>query len=854
MTLQTEITRWSYAGDGTADDFDYERKITAASDLTVYLISGAGVEYLQTFGVDYTVSGVGANAGGTVTFSTPPGIGYTVLIYCTAAYTQPTDLLNSGRFLPESHQNAFDRLAGLIQQLNDRLKRTFRFNIRDEEVSDARLSDALGKFPYIDADGELTFVTGDPTQPGSYSTYVLTPTDGATTIAVPEVYTPGSSDLSVYKNGLKLVVGIDYTEASTTSIALTVPIVGGDVIELMLRDVFNIIQASYERHEQTITGLTSPTITLTTMDYTPNMNLIDVFMNGVRLDSTQYIETSSTIITLAFTPIALDSFTIIAGRPIDVNGGVPGPQGPPGADGAPGANGAPGAPGAPGANGAPGAPGAPGTPGADGVDGSDGVDGKDGSRTLSLRTNYSAFGTSAAWGYIYLHGFDDAGLAADVDGEVNFNGQPRTVPKGNIFTTQDVEEGWILFETNIASSPFAGKRIGAAKKARTGWVYDNGFWSTFTATSTMIAIGTYRHEGGYVITSVALGNGIALDAVHYEKSHVVMAGDIEDGAISDLAAFSSTLRPISVVSSLPALPSADYPNGSLIYLTSDKKIYRADYTGTPDVWVRSVDGADITAGTVTAAGLAADLVLATLFRTAGSGARVEIEGGGHAFPFWIGTNTKGTASGTPGSGAKVYYDRVADEFAVTGKLVASYFQAPTAGASSYILSSGGKQCAASSVIAGGAVSMSSSSDVTWSYDGEMFAATDRLLPPDGGTANTDQHRRLATAQQPFMVVFSGLALWEAGASANIDMVLQYSYDGGSNWYTAVTWNLNTGDPGFEVRETLCKAKAGFSGSETLDFRMGMRNTVAASTNSIKGKYLVYIDNLTGSTATAVTLT
>ena len=318
MTLQTEITRWSYAGDGTADDFDYQRKITAATDLTVYLISGAGVEYLQTFGVDYTVSGVGANAGGTVTFSTPPGIGYTVLIYCTAAYTQPTDLLNSGRFLPESHQNAFDRLAGLIQQLNDRIKRTFRFNIRDDEVAEARLSDAIGKFPYVDANGELTFVTGDPTQPLTHDVHIVYPSNGATVITVPAAYVPGSYDLSVYLNGVKQVIGVDYTETSTTSITLTNAATGGDVIEFDIGTVYDVTLAQSSREEQSFTGLTAPTITLTTISYTPGTESLDVFMNGVRLASSQYTETNTTTVTLGFTPVALDEFTVVVGRVMDV--------------------------------------------------------------------------------------------------------------------------------------------------------------------------------------------------------------------------------------------------------------------------------------------------------------------------------------------------------------------------------------------------------------------------------------------------------------------------------------------------------------------------------------------------------
>jgi len=89
-----------------------------------------------------------------------------------------------------------------------------------------------------------------------------------------------------------------------------------------------------------------------------------------------------------------------------------------------------------------------------------------------------------------------------------------------------------------------------------------------------------------------------------------------------------------------------------------------------------IDGSLLVANSVTAAKLEADLVLAGLIRTAGSGNRVELEQDSAGdFPFWIGSGSKGTVSGSPGSGARVFYDASIDELEITGSLKAETFSA-----------------------------------------------------------------------------------------------------------------------------------------------------------------------------------
>jgi hypothetical protein len=79
---------------------------------------------------------------------------------------------------------------------------------------------------------------------------------------------------------------------------------------------------------------------------------------------------------------------------------------------------------------------------------------------------------------------------------------------------------------------------------------------------------------------------------------------LEDGAVT-LAKHADGLRPIQNVATLPTLPSATYPAGAVVFLTSDSKLYRS--TGT--AWTAAVPAVDLT-GQVTTAQIADNAIKA----------------------------------------------------------------------------------------------------------------------------------------------------------------------------------------------------------------------------------------------------
>lgn len=111
-------------------------------DLNVYRIDATtGAATIQTLGVDYTLTGAGdpevdGNATGVLTLVSPLTIGGpSLFIERVMEVEQPTDIVNQGRFFPEVHEDAFDRLTMLIQQADASGRGAIRVAIGDPEPS-----------------------------------------------------------------------------------------------------------------------------------------------------------------------------------------------------------------------------------------------------------------------------------------------------------------------------------------------------------------------------------------------------------------------------------------------------------------------------------------------------------------------------------------------------------------------------------------------------------------------------------------------------------------------------------------------------------------------------------------------
>ncbi|EPN1976163.1 hypothetical protein ACTV6M_000858 [Escherichia coli] len=117
MTVSTEVNHNEYTGNGVTTSFPYTFRVFNKSDLVVQVIDLDENITVLDLDTDYTVTGAGGYNGGNVILSKALANGYQISILRELPVTQETDLRNQGKFFAEVHEDAFDKLTMLIQQV-----------------------------------------------------------------------------------------------------------------------------------------------------------------------------------------------------------------------------------------------------------------------------------------------------------------------------------------------------------------------------------------------------------------------------------------------------------------------------------------------------------------------------------------------------------------------------------------------------------------------------------------------------------------------------------------------------------------------------------------------------------------
>lgn len=129
MTIETTANRISYTGSGTTGPFSFPYYFLADGDLTVIKTTIAdGTEDTLTLTTDYTVSGAGEAAGGSVTLVATLSSSYKLTIIRDPDILQPADYPANDRFPAATHEEALDRATMIMQRLNDLIDRSFRLS------------------------------------------------------------------------------------------------------------------------------------------------------------------------------------------------------------------------------------------------------------------------------------------------------------------------------------------------------------------------------------------------------------------------------------------------------------------------------------------------------------------------------------------------------------------------------------------------------------------------------------------------------------------------------------------------------------------------------------------------------
>lgn len=230
MTVTTTTSRISYAGNGVTTAFSVPFYFLAAADLVVIRTTATGTTTL-VLNTDYTVTGAGVPAGGTVTCTVAPTVGQSLVIFRAPAETQTTDYQPNDPFPAETHERALDKLTMIAQRLKDLISRSFT-------LSDGDTSGASTQLPTPQANrliGWNTSANGlqnvDPssllTIAGSsgFSTQTFNGTGAQTAFTLSA--NPGAiANLEVFVGGVRQTPTTNYTVSGTTLTFFVAPAAG----------------------------------------------------------------------------------------------------------------------------------------------------------------------------------------------------------------------------------------------------------------------------------------------------------------------------------------------------------------------------------------------------------------------------------------------------------------------------------------------------------------------------------------------------------------------------------------------------------------------------------------------------
>lgn len=141
MTVSTVVDHNDYTGNGVTTSFPYTFRIFKKTDLAVSVVDLNENITELVLDTDYTVTNAGGYNGGNVVLTAPLANGWQISIARELEPTQETDLRNQGKFFAEVHEDAFDKLTMLIQQVGS----MFRLALR-KPSSIANWYDALNNY------------------------------------------------------------------------------------------------------------------------------------------------------------------------------------------------------------------------------------------------------------------------------------------------------------------------------------------------------------------------------------------------------------------------------------------------------------------------------------------------------------------------------------------------------------------------------------------------------------------------------------------------------------------------------------------------------------------------------------
>ena len=221
-------------------EFLFTQPVNSSDDVFVYkkdistdaTLKSPGDETLLTITTDYTIVATGGDYlnGGTVTTNSALGVTFQLVIERTIKKSQET---SQGAMTPTSAVAALDKLTRIVQDLQDRIDRSWRLPSSDATSFDVEmptLADRAETFPFFNASGVLTYVSDIITNSEAASPFGLSLMQAANALASRVLLELTTSDAvqfagitgttGNFSGSVTLAAGADFIGSATSDITI----------------------------------------------------------------------------------------------------------------------------------------------------------------------------------------------------------------------------------------------------------------------------------------------------------------------------------------------------------------------------------------------------------------------------------------------------------------------------------------------------------------------------------------------------------------------------------------------------------------------------------------------------------
>jgi len=139
MSVPSTTNKHKYQGNSVLTSFEFDFKIFNKNQLEVSIIDtnvSPTTTTVKTVDIDYSVSGIGQDEGGSVTYPLAGSAlvaGEYIVIKPNYDFKQGTEFRNQGGFSPDVHEDAFDYVTMLTKQLKENLDRAVALTDASED-------------------------------------------------------------------------------------------------------------------------------------------------------------------------------------------------------------------------------------------------------------------------------------------------------------------------------------------------------------------------------------------------------------------------------------------------------------------------------------------------------------------------------------------------------------------------------------------------------------------------------------------------------------------------------------------------------------------------------------------------